>query len=139
MDWNRTLALANATLTLISVICIILGVLEIRKKRVEKHRTYMLAAYASSFLFMALFVTRYLLFGTTRFKGSEWGLHAYQFVLYSHEPLAVVNIPLATIALVTGLQRSVRMHREIAPAAMYVWLYVAITGVMIAATLYLRT
>lgn len=137
MNVNRWIALGNAGLTLISIACMVQGIREIKRKQIERHRRLMLAAFAASAIFAVSFVVRFARFGATPFQGKGTLVWVYRSVLYTHEPLAVINVPLATIALITGLKGSYRMHREIAPAAWRIWMYVSVTGVGIAILLYM--
>ena len=52
------------------------------------------------------------------------------------QPLAVVNVPLVIAALVLGLLRNYPAHREVAPFAFWIWIYVALTGLAIYGALY---
>ena len=113
------------------------GYRKAKSKQIAEHRTWMLLAFSASSLFMILFVARYSLYGTTAFRGSGVSLWFYRIVFYAHEPLAVVNVPVVAVALITGMKRSVRMHREIAPAAFRIWFFVSITGLAVFTLLYL--
>jgi hypothetical protein len=61
----------------------------------------------------------------------------YTVLLFSHEPLAVINIPLVVAALVLGLRRADASHRGVAPFAFWIWGYVLVTGIVLYAVLYL--
>ncbi len=138
MSTNDALALANACSSTVAIVCMTLGFLAIRAKRVARHRAFMIGATAASALFMGLFVVRFVRFGFARFEGAGIVRGIYLAVFFSHEPLAVINIPLVACALVLGLRRSVRAHKEVARLALPIWLYVAVTGVMLYVLLYVR-
>lgn len=136
MGLNGALALANAGLTAASVSCMLLALRAVRRKQVERHRNLMLAAASASFLFLVLFVFRYVRFGPTPFRGRGPWRWLFDAVLFSHEPLAVVNVPLVGFALAFGLLRRDDLHREFAAVAFPVWLYVSATGLLIYVLLY---
>jgi putative membrane protein len=137
MTLNHALALVNATCTLVSLVCLVLGYRAIRRAQVERHERLMLGAFAASALFMVVFVIRFATFGFAPFTGTGVTRGIYLAVFLSHEPLAVVNVPLAIATLVLGLRRSVTAHREVARIALPVWVYVAVTGLVIYVMLYL--
>jgi putative membrane protein len=135
---DDALALANASLSTIAIVCMIRAYFAIRAKRVAQHRNLMLAAAGASAVFLCLFVLRFVRFGFAHFRGGAVLHGIYYFVFFSHEPLAVINVPLVLCALVLGLRRSFRAHKEVARMALPVWLYVAVTGVILYVLLYVR-
>jgi len=110
----------------------------IRRKRVATHRSLMISAVVASATFMALFVVRFVRFGFAKFEGEGPVRAAYYAIFFSHEPLAVISVPLVLVALVLGLKRSYRAHKEVARIALPIWLYVATTGVLLYLLLYAR-
>ena len=137
MNFNGQLALANACLSTTSIVCMTSAFFAIRRKRVTLHRNLMISAVAASALFMVLFVVRFVRYGFAHFGGSGAMKVVYGIVFYSHEPIAVVNVPLVIAALVLGLRRSFRAHKEVAQWALPLWLYAAVTGVALYVLLYL--
>jgi putative membrane protein len=135
-DLNDTLALGNAVLSVTSTVCAILGWRAIRKKRVRRHRTFMSLAVTTSALFMALFVYRFVRFGFKSFNHVGAWRGVYYTVLLSHEPMAVVTIPLVLSAFLLALNGSFTAHRELARVALPIWLFVLVTGVMLYVILY---
>jgi uncharacterized membrane protein YozB (DUF420 family) len=138
MTLNAALALVNATFTLVSLVCLVLGYRAIRRKQVDRHKRLMIAAFLASAAFMGVFVARFAMFGFGSFDGTGVVRGIYLAVFFSHEPMAVVNIPLAIAALGLGLWGAVAAHREVARMAFPVWVFVAVTGLAIYAMLYLR-
>jgi putative membrane protein len=134
---NRALAAANALLTTASLVCMVAGWRAIRRREVVRHRSFMLAAAAFSAAFVVVFVIRFVRFGFTRFEGEGVWRGVYYAIFFSHEPLAVINVPLVVVSLILGLRGMVAAHREVAKIALPVWAYVAVTGVAIFAMLYL--
>jgi len=133
---NSALALANAVLTTGAIACMALGYAAIRRRQIDRHRNLMIAATVLSAAFMALFVYRFAVFGFQPFWGTGAWKVVYYIVLLTHEPIAVVNIPLVLVALVLGLRRA-SVHREVARPALLVWFITAVTGVAIYVLLHL--
>ena len=136
MELNAALAAADTLLAVASIACMVAGYRAIRRRDIERHRAFMLAAAATSAAFMILFVTRFVVFGFAPYGGSGAGKVVYYVVLLIHEPLAVINIPLVLVALVLGLRRS-SAHPEVARPAFFIWLAAASTGVLLFVLLYL--
>jgi len=136
---NDALALVNALLSVTSTVCAISGWLAIRKKRIQRHRNFMIGAFTTSFLFLVLFVYRFVRFGFKPFEKTGVWRGIYYTLLFTHEPLAVVSIPLVLGAFLLGLNESFRAHRELARIALPIWLFVLVTGVMLYVVLYTLT
>jgi putative membrane protein len=133
---NGALALANALLSAATVVFLICGWRAIRRKQRDRHRNWMLAAFAASTLFLISFVARFAAFGFAEYRGTGAWKGVYTAVFFSHEPLAVINVPLAIVSVVLGLRGNLAAHREVSRRTLPVWLYVAITGVVLYLMLY---
>jgi putative membrane protein len=128
------LAACDAALSSISLGFAIAGY--VRRKDTPRHKRYMLIATAASFAFLIVFVVRFATFGFARTAGEGASHVAFLVLLFTHEPLAVINIPLVVAALVLGLRGAVAAHREVAPMALWIWLYVLASGIAIYFVLY---
>jgi putative membrane protein len=60
----------------------------------------------------------------------------YQAVLWTHIPLAGLIVPLALFTAYRGLRGRLRRHVRLARWTLPIWLYVAITGVVVYWMLY---
>jgi putative membrane protein len=136
LSLNGLLAVTNACLSTVSVACMTAGFRAIRARRVALHRNLMIAAASASAVFMVLFVARFVRYGFTHFGGAGAMKVVYTVVFYTHEPIAVVNVPLVVAALILGLTKSLRAHKEVAQVALPAWLYAAVTGVGLYLLLY---
>jgi len=133
---DALLAAGDAALSAVSLGFVLAAYRAIRRKDIPAHRRRMLVAVVASFGFLVLFVIRFATFGFAPFEGTGAARAAYLAVLFSHEPLAVVAVPLVLAAAILGLRGAVRSHREVAPLALWVWLFVLITGLVLYAVLY---
>jgi uncharacterized membrane protein YozB (DUF420 family) len=128
----------NAALNASAAVCLVAGRRLVRRGRIAAHRRAMLAAFALSSLFLALYVAHKASRGfvSTRFHVGGAGQVAYLALLFSHVTLAMTIPPLA-IALVTlGLRGRLAAHRRLARVAWPIWVYVSVTGVLIYVLLY---
>ncbi|HEX9307594.1 MAG TPA: DUF420 domain-containing protein [Anaeromyxobacter sp.] len=126
----------NATLNGTSAVLVVLGFQAIRAGRRERHRALMLAAFGSSVLFLAGYLTRIALTGTHAFPGSGAMKAVYLAILASHTVLAALAAPLVLRTLFLALRGRFADHRRLARATLPVWLYVSVTGVAVYVLLY---
>jgi len=135
---TRILPAINASLNATSGICLFIGWLLIRRKKIALHRRFMLAACFASLLFLALYVTNhYLRHGlVTKFTGSGAIRPVYFTILISHTILAVTIVPMAIVTVRNGLKMRVERHRRIARWTFPMWMYVSVTGVLVYFFLY---
>lgn len=131
MDLQLTLPALNATLNGISACLLIIGYILIRRRDVDGHRRVMIAASATSLLFLISYLTRQFLFGTTYYGGQGVARLVYLVVLGSHTILAAVAAPMVIITLWRGLTKNFAGHRRIARWTYPIWLYVSVTGVLV--------
>jgi putative membrane protein len=103
----------------------------IRAGRRALHARLMGAAVVTGVLFLVLYVLQSVLLPHRRFPGHDWVRAAFVVILGSHELLAVAAVPL--IARTVYLARKGRLdeHRRIVRFTFPVWLYVALTGLVI--------
>lgn len=89
----------------------------------------MLSASLFALIFVGLYVVRTSVFPHAKYAGNYRGL--YLATLWSHTFLSVVNLPLAVIAVYSGLKGRFDRHKKTAPYTAGVWIYVAATGWLI--------
>lgn len=132
----RDLPGVNATLNAVSACLLALGYFFIRRGKREAHRRAMLAACATSALFLISYLVYHYQVGSVRF-GRTGGIRAlYLSILASHTVLAAAVPVLAGITLSRALRAQWPRHRAIARWTLPIWLYVSLTGVMIYWMLY---
>lgn len=136
------LPVVNASLNGLSAVFLGAGYHFIRRKEVAAHRRCMIAAFCTSALFLACYLTYhgYLGFvlhrGPTVFKDPAWFRPIYLSILISHTILAGVIVPLVLITLNRALRKRFAAHRKIARWTWPLWMYVSVTGVIIYLLLY---
>ncbi|HUP47391.1 MAG TPA: DUF420 domain-containing protein [Thermoanaerobaculia bacterium] len=128
----------NASLNALAGMFLLTGYILIRQKRIDAHRRFMLAACATSLLFLVSYVTYHALRGgvVTTFAGTGGIRTLYLAILTSHTILAVVILPLAVLSVWNGLKMRVPQHRRVARWTFPLWMYVSITGVLVYFFLY---
>jgi putative membrane protein len=130
------LAPVNATLNLISALCLIAGYLFIRRREARRHRAAMVGAVSASILFLGSYLVRIGLTGTHRFAGEGVARTVYLWILFSHMIMAVVAVPLVIRLLILVRRRRFHDHARLARWAYPVWLYASFTGIAVYVLLY---
>jgi putative membrane protein len=132
----RFLPVLNGLFNGLSAIALITGFLLIRRKRVAAHRAAMLTAFAFSTLFLISYITNHWLHGDMLFPGPHNAVwRTYIVILVSHILLSVVALPMVLITFFLALTRRFATHRKLARWTYPVWLYVSVTGVIVAVML----
>jgi uncharacterized membrane protein YozB (DUF420 family) len=132
----------NGSLNGLSTVFLTAGYVFIRKKKQTAHRNCMIAAFVTSTLFLACYLTYhfYLAFalhrGPTKFIDPAWFRPIYLTILITHTILAVTIVPLILMTLSRGLKGDFERHRKIARWTWPLWMYVSVTGVVIYFLLY---
>ena len=126
----------NASLNAISAVLLVIGYVLIRKRRITQHRRVMIAAFATSTLFLIGYVIYHANVGSRPFTGQGTIRTVYFVVLITHIVLAAFVPPLALITLIRGLRERYDRHRKIARWTLPIWLYVSFTVVLVYVMLY---
>lgn len=129
----------NALLNALSGVLLVVGFILIRTRRIEQHRKVMLAAFATSTVFLLCYVVYHAQVGSVRFTREGFVRPLYFSILITHVVLAAAVLPLALITLSRGLARRYTRHRAIARWTFPIWLYVSVTGVLVYVLLYQPT
>lgn len=126
----------NACLNATSAVLLATGYVLIRRGRRDAHKRVMLAALASSALFLTSYLAYHAQVGSVRFRGQGPVRTAYFTILLTHTVLAVVIVPLVAMTLVPALRGRFDRHRRLARLTLPLWAYVSVTGVVIYWMLY---
>jgi uncharacterized membrane protein YozB (DUF420 family) len=126
----------NATLNATSGIFLLTGYILIKKRQINAHRNAMLAAFASSMLFLTSYLVYHYHTGSRPFPGTGAIRLVYFAILISHVLLAITILPLAISTLTKGLRGQYTRHKRVAKWTFPLWMYVSVTGVVVYVMLY---
>jgi putative membrane protein len=126
----------NASLNALSAVLLSIGYVLIRTRRIEQHRRIMIAAFATSTLFLGSYLIYHAQVGSVSFTRQGVVRPIYFTILLTHVVLAAAVLPLALLTLSRGLQARYPKHRAIARWTLPIWLYVSVTGVLVYVLLY---
>lgn len=138
-------ATANAFINGTVFILLIAGLMAVKNKNYALHKKIMLLAMALSVLFLVSYIGHHLLAGETAYgetdgiKGlspqeisSAGGMRTfYLIILLTHIPLAGLVLPFILFAAYRALIGEYEQHKKLVRYVWPVWLYVALTGVII--------
>jgi uncharacterized membrane protein YozB (DUF420 family) len=126
----------NASLNALSGVLLLIGFLMVRTGRIAAHRRLMIAAFATSSLFLICYVVYHAQVGSVRFTRQGFVRPLYFTILITHVTLAAAVLPLAILTLSRGLKARYTPHRRIARWTLPIWMYVSVTGVLVYVLLY---
>lgn len=125
------LPLFHAVLNGSTALCLVIGYYFIRRKQIILHRTSMLTAFVLSSVFLISYVTYHYAVPPAKFGGVGGIRTLYFIILASHIILAAVIVPMALITIYRSFTTQYLKHKKIARITFPIWLYVAVTGVVV--------
>ena len=120
-----------ATINGVTAVLLISAVLAIKKGKRQLHEKLMKTAIACSLVFLLLYIAYHMTTDSTKFGGEGVLKYVYYFILLSHILLSIAVIPLVLITYVRALANKFDKHKKIAKITFPIWLYVAVTGVVV--------
>lgn len=120
-----------ATINGFTAILLVTAVMAIKNGKRKLHERLMKLAIACSVAFLVMYVAYHMTADSTKFGGEGTIKYVYFFILITHIVLSVVIIPLVLITYVKALAQRFDKHKKIAKITFPIWLYVAITGVVV--------
>ena len=120
-----------ATINGITAVLLVAAYLAIRKGKIKTHKRLMTTAIGCSVLFLILYIAYHMTSDSTRFGGEGIVRYLYYFILITHIVLSIGVIPFVLITYARALLEKFDKHRKIARITFPLWLYVAVTGVVV--------
>ncbi|AWK04308.1 DUF420 domain-containing protein [Flavobacterium crocinum] len=120
-----------ATTNGITAVVLVWAVLAIKKGNQKLHERLMTFAIALSVAFLVMYVAYHMTSDSTKYGGEGVLRYVYFFILVTHILLSIAIIPLVLITYVRALAQRFDRHRKIAKITFPLWLYVAVTGVVV--------
>ena len=123
--------LFHAILNFFTGFLLVAGYIAMKKKELIWHRNLMISAFLLSAVFLVSYVISKISNEPVPFGGEGALRYVYFFVLISHILLSAIIVPLVLFTMYRGLTGEVERHRKIARYTFPIWLYVAVTGVLV--------
>lgn len=124
-------ALINAVINSFVTVLLIAALIAVKAKHFTLHKKLMLAAMVLSILFLVSYICHHLLAGDTKFGGTGGMKTFYYIILFTHIPLAGIILPFILFTAYRGLVGEYARHKKIARITWPLWLYIAVTGVLV--------
>ncbi len=118
-----------ATTNAITSLVLIAAIIAIKKRNRQLHERLIKIAMLLSVLFLVMYVLYHITSNSTAYGGSQKGI--YFFILISHIILSIAVIPFVLITYVRAKLSKFKQHKKIAKYTFPLWLYVAISGVVV--------
>jgi len=120
-----------ATINAFTALILIIAVWAIKNKKRILHERLMKTAIICSVVFLLLYVTYHMTSDSTKFGGEGTIKYIYLFILLTHILLSIIVIPFVLITYVRAITSDFDRHKKIARFTFPLWLYVAISGVVV--------
>lgn len=138
-------AKANAVINSIVALLLVCGLIAVKSKRYFLHKRIMLTSIILSILFLLSYICHHLFAGEARFGDIDHNgvlsesekLNAgsarfiYYIILATHIPLAGIVLPFILFTAYRALIGEFGKHKKLVRFTWPIWLYVAITGVIV--------
>ena len=121
----------HALLNSLTAIALVTGYNFIKKGNIRYHRFAMVTAFVLSGFFLISYVTYHYQAAPTTYGGEGLLKNVYYFVLISHIILAAIIVPFVLLSIYFAVSNQIARHRKISRWTFPLWLYVAITGVVV--------
>ena len=118
-----------ASLNGITAVLLVLALIFIKKGNMKLHQRTIQTCLAISLLFLLCYVAYHMTSDSTVYEGSYKAI--YYFILISHILLSVAVIPVVLFTYLFALEGNFVKHKKYTRFAFPIWLYVAVTGVVV--------
>ena len=115
----------------ITAFLLILALIAIKKGKIKLHSNLMKICIGLSLIFLLMYIAYHMTSESTKFGGEGYIKFIYYSILVSHIILSIALIPMVLISYVRALQEQFEYHKKIAKITFPIWLYVAVTGVVV--------
>lgn len=121
----------HAVINGLTAILLFVGYLLIKNQKRILHRNVMISAFVLSVVFLVSYVISKISHEPVPYGGEGWMRYLYFFILITHIVLSGIIIPLVLFTMYRGLTGQYEKHKKIAKWTFPIWMYVAITGVLV--------
>ncbi|WP_438966867.1 DUF420 domain-containing protein [Flavobacterium sp.] len=118
-----------ATINGLTAVILVAAVMAIKNGNRLLHERLMKLAILFSVFFLLMYVAYHMSSDSTEYRG-DFGFIYYP-ILISHIILSIVIIPMVLFTYVRALAQRFDKHKKLAKITFPIWLYVAVTGVVV--------
>lgn len=120
-----------ASINALTALLLVIAVWAVRNGRQKLHQRLMTGCITLSALFLLMYVAYHMTSDPTPYEGTGMMRYLYYTILISHILLSVAIIPLVLKTYARAYLGKFKSHRKLARITFPIWLYVAVTGVVV--------
>ncbi len=120
-----------ASINGITAVLLIIAVVAIKNKKRKLHETLMKICISCSAVFLVMYVAYHMTSDSTPFGGEGPIRTVYFFILITHIVLSIAVVPFVLFTFSRALSGNFERHKALAKFTFPIWLYVAVTGVIV--------
>ena len=120
-----------ASINALTAVLLIFAFIAIKQKKIIIHERLMKTSIALSLVFLLMYVAYHMTSDPTPYGGKGIIKGVYFFILISHILLSIGILPMVLVTYVRAISKLFEDHRKIAKITFPIWLYIAITGVIV--------
>src|SRR5687767_2141985 len=121
----------NAVINSTVSVLLLAGLIAVKNKKYLLHKRIMITAIILSCLFLVSYICHHLFTGETKFGGEGTVRYIYYFILGTHIVLAGIILPFILFTAYRAMIGEWVKHRKLSKITWPIWLYVAVTGVVV--------
>jgi len=110
---------------------LVAAIIQIKRGNRKTHEQLIKTCIVLSVLFLGMYVTYHMTSDSTPYGGEGILRYFYYVILISHIILSIIVIPFVLITYVRAISGDFNKHKKIARYTFPLWLYVAVTGVVV--------
>jgi putative membrane protein len=120
-----------ASINGLTAIVLIAAVIAIKKGNKKLHERLNTFAIICSLAFLLMYILYHMTSDSTKFEGEGVIKFMYYFILITHVILSIIVIPFVLTTYMRAKLGNFTQHKKIAKITFPLWLYVAVTGVIV--------
>lgn len=120
-----------ATINGITAVLLVVALWFIKRGDRVRHEQIIKVCMVLSAAFLVMYVLYHMTSESTPYGGDGLLRYVYYFILVSHILLSLIVVPLVLFSFLYGMTGQFGRHKKIVRFAYPVWLYVAVTGVVV--------
>ncbi|MEO0554101.1 MAG: DUF420 domain-containing protein [Bacteroidota bacterium] len=120
-----------ASINGLTALLLVMGAIAIKKGNRSLHENLMKTCIGLSALFLVMYVIYHMTSTSTSYGGEGSIRYVYFFILITHIILSIAIIPMVLFTFVRALAQRFDKHKKLARITFPIWLYVAVTGVIV--------
>ena len=120
-----------AFINAITAVFLSIAYIAIKRKKIILHERLMKISIGLSVIFLVMYVAYHMTSDPTPYGGEGIIRSVYYFILISHVLLSIGIIPLVLVTYVRAISKLFADHKKIARYTFPIWMYIAVTGVVV--------